>query len=195
MTLPLWLQVASLLVTVVLAISAGRSARKAQAAEHEAAKLRALEERVAERKYELYQPFVQTLTDLLTPSRSEEAQKRMEDAMIDFQGFVTLWASDEVNEMFYRYRVAGSTNPPPYVTMRLVSDFLLAVRRDVAWPDTKIDGMHVIAMRINDLGKNSDIGRALTMPLDELFAWQGWEPNFEPRDIGESTPKGRDSRA
>ena len=113
MTLPLWLQVASLLVTVVLAISAGRSARKAQAAEHEAAKLRALEERVAERKYELYQPFVQTLTDLLTPSRSEEAQKRMEDAMIDFQGFVTLWASDEVNDMFSRYRVAGSTNPPP----------------------------------------------------------------------------------
>lgn len=187
MTLPLWLQIVALAVPAVVsifsAVWATRSARKAQAAEHEAARLRALEERVAERKYELYQPFVQTLTDLLTPSRKKEAEKRMEDTMADFQGFVTLWASDEVNEMFYRYRVAASTSPPSLVIMRLLSDFLLAVRRDVAWPNTKIDGMHVIAMRINDLGRNSNIGRALTMPLDELFTWQEWEPNFEIRNI------------
>jgi hypothetical protein len=60
MTLTLWLQVASLVVTVALALSAARSARKAQAAEHEAARLRALEERVAERKYDLYQPLVKS---------------------------------------------------------------------------------------------------------------------------------------
>ncbi|MGP5055408.1 hypothetical protein ACTXJ3_10030 [Brachybacterium paraconglomeratum] len=195
MTLPLWLQVASLLVTVALAVSAGRSARKAQAAEHEAARLRALEERVAERKYALYQPFLKSLGDTLTPSRKEQAVKGQEDAMADFQSFVTVWGSDEVVEKFYRFRVASAASPPSLVIMRLMSDFLLAVRRDIAWPSTELDGMHMIAMRINDIDEQPDMQRALTMPLDELFAWQEWTPNFEIRNIGEPTAKGRGSRA
>lgn len=194
MTLTLWLQVASLVVTVALALSAARSARKAQAAEHEAARLRALEERVAERKYDLYQPFLKSLGDTLTPSRKEQAVKGQEDAMADFQSFVTVWGSDEVVEKFYRFRVASAGNPPSLVIMRLMSDFLLAVRRDIAWPGTELDGMHMIAMRINDIDERPDMKRALTMPLDELFAWQKWEPNFEPRDIGDPTPKRRYSR-
>lgn len=185
MTLPLWLQIASLIVTVLLAISAGRSARRAQSAEHEAARLRALEERVAERKYELYQPFLQSLGDTLTPSRKDKAVEGQEDAMADFQSFVTVWGSDEVVEKFYRFRVASATNPPTLVTMRLMSDFLLAVRRDIAWPGTQLDGVHMIAMRINDLDKNPDMHRALTMPLEELFTWKGWKPNFELRNIEE----------
>lgn len=195
MTLTLWLQVASLLVTVALAMSAARSARKAQAAEHEAARLRALEERVAQRKYDLYQPFLKSLGDTLTPSRNKQAVKGQEDAMADFLSFVTVWGSDEVVEKFYRFRVASPTNPPILVIMRLMSDFLLAVRRDIAWPSTELDGMHMIAMRINDIDKKPDMRRALTMPLDELFTWQEWTPNFEIRSIGEPTSKGRDSRA
>lgn len=199
MTLPLWLQVAALaipaLVSIFSAVWATRSARKAQAAEHEAARLRALEERVAERKYELYQPFLKSLGDTLTPSRKKVAVKGQEDAMADFQAFVTVWGSDEVAEKFYRFRVASAANPPPLVIMRLMSDFLLAVRRDIAWPSTELDGMHMIAMRINDIDKQPDMRRALTMPLDELFAWQKWTPNFEARNIGEPTPKGRRSRA
>lgn len=195
MTIPLWLQVASLLVTVALAVSAGRSARRAQSAEHEAARLRALEERVAERKYDLYQPFLKSLGDTLTPSRKEQAVKGQEDAMADFQSFVTVWGSDEVVEKFYRFRVASAANPPSLVFMRLMSDFLLAVRRDIAWPSTELDGMHMIAMRINDIDEQPDMQRALTMPLAELFIWKKWTPNFEIRSIGEPTPKGRGSRA
>ena len=114
--------------------------------------------------------------------------------MADFQSFVTVWGSDEVVEKFYRFRVASPANPPSLVIMRLISDFLLAVRRDIAWPGTELDGMHMIAMRINAIDKQSDIRRALTMPLDELFSWQEWTPNFEIRSIGEPTPKGRGSR-
>lgn len=199
MTLPLWLQIVALaipaLVSIFSAVWATRSARNAQAAEHEAARLRALEERVAERKYDLYQPFLKSLGDTLTPSRKEQAVKGQEDAMADFQSFVTVWGSDEVVEKFYRFRVASATNPPTLVIMRLMSDFLLAVRRDIAWPGTDLDGMHMIAMRINDINKQPDMRRALTMPLDELFTWQGWEPNFEIRSIGEPIQEKRRARA
>lgn len=136
-----------------------------------------------ERKYQLYQPFVQAITDIATPSRKEATKKHVGEIVADFQAFVTLWASDEVNEMFYRYRMARLTNPPSIIIMRLLSDFLLAVRRDVAWPDTKIDGMHVMAFRFDDEGKEADIAKALTMPLDELFSWQEWKPNFELRTV------------
>jgi hypothetical protein len=140
------------------------------------------------------QPFLKSLGDTLTPSRKEQAVKGQEDAMADFQSFVTVWGSDEVVEKFYRFRVASAGNPPSLVIMRLMSDFLLAVRRDIAWPGTELDGMHMIAMRINDIDERPDMKRALTMPLDELFAWQKWEPNFEPRDISDPAPKRRYSR-
>lgn len=82
MTLPVWLQVLALgipvAVSVFSAVWATRSARRAQTAEHEAQRLRALEDRIAQKKYELYQPFLQGLGDMLTPSRRDAAAARLE---------------------------------------------------------------------------------------------------------------------
>lgn len=166
------------LVSVGSAVWATTSARRAQRAEHEAQRLRALEDRVAEKKYELYLPFLKALGDLLTPSRSEVATAGLEDAMADFQTFVTTWGSDEAVEAFYRYRVGATADPPTLVTMRLMSDFLLAVRRDIAWPDTKLDGVHVIGMRINDLPDHPELERALSIPLGDLIREQNWTAPF-----------------
>lgn len=183
MTLPLWIQITALavpaLVSIFSAIWATRSARRAQTAEHQAARLRALEDRVAQRKYELYQPFLQTLGDLLTPSRKPKAEKNLEDALADFQTFVTVWGSDDVVEKFYRYRISASTAPPTLVIMRLMSDFLLAVRRDIAWPDTDLTGLHMIGMRINDLPDHPELKAALSTTLVQLFRQENWDPPFE----------------
>ncbi|CAH0158924.1 hypothetical protein SRABI98_00973 [Microbacterium sp. Bi98] len=169
------------LVSVISAVWATRSARRAQTAEHEAQRLRALEDRVAQKKYDLYLPFLQTLGDLLTPSRKAEAEPKLESAMADFQTMVTAWGSDDVVEAFYRYRVSSSANPPPMVTIRLMSDLLLEIRRDIASPDTKLDGMHMIAMRIN--GISEELTRALKVPLEQLFREQEWTPPFELRSV------------
>lgn len=183
MTLPLWLQLIALgvpvLVSVFSAIWATRSARRAQAAEHEAARLRALEDRVAQKKFELYQPFVKAIGDMLTPSRSEQTLANLEDVMADFQTFVSIWGSDEAVEAFFRYRVGSSKEPPSQISIRLMADFLLAVRRDVAWPDTKLTGIETIGMRINDLTDHPELMEAMTMPLDELAAKYNWELPFK----------------
>lgn len=183
MTLPLWLQVVALTVPAAIAIFsalwASRSARRAQRAEHESARLRALEDRVAQKKYELYQPFLQTLGDLLTPSRNAAASAKLEDVIADFQTFVTVWGSDEVVETFYRYRSAANTSPPTLVIMRLMADFLVAVRRDVAWPETRIINLHAIGMRISDLSEHPEMIEALAIPLNELFDREGWSAPFD----------------
>ncbi|MFD8768165.1 hypothetical protein [Microbacterium oxydans] len=134
---------------------------------------------MAEKKYELYLPFLKTLGDMLTPSRSAAGQSQLEDALADFQTYVTTWGSDEVVEAFYRYRVSAASEPPAMVNFRLMSDFLLEVRRDIAWPDTKLTGLHVIGMRINDLADHPELAHALTVPLDQLFKEQEWTPPFE----------------
>lgn len=186
MTLPLWLQLVALIVPAVVAIFsalwASRSARRAQQAEHESARLRALEDRVAQKKYDVYEPLLQNLGDLLTPSRSAAAAKKTEDVVADFQTFVTVWGSDEVVETFYRYRAAANVSPPSEVVMRLVADFLVAVRRDVAWPETRIPNLYAIAMRINNLHEHPQMTEALAMPLTELFKKYEWTPPFELRD-------------
>lgn len=183
MTLPLWLQLVTLglpvAVSVFSAIWATRSARRAQTAEHEAQRLRALEDRIAQKKYELYQPFLQGLGDMLTPSRRDAAAKRLEDVMADFQTFVSVWGSDEVVEAFWRYRLAASANPPSHVIIRLMADFLVAVRKDVAWPNTKITGLQTVGMRINDIPEHPELAEAMTKPLPELFAEHGWTPPFK----------------
>lgn len=188
MELPLWQQL--LVVAVPAIFSAGAAvvavifAARAKQAEYEAARLRDLEQRVAEKKAELYDPMIQLLGDLLTPDRNKVAEKKMLDVMADFQPLVTLWGSDEVNEAFFRFRASASASPPPKVIMRLVADFLLAVRRDVAWPETEIDGLHTVGTRINDLHEDPEIVMALTLPLDQVFAMTDWHPAFPMRQAG-----------
>lgn len=193
MNLPLWLQLLTsalpVAISIFSAVWATRSAHRAQQAEHEAARLRALEDRVAQKKYELYQPFIQTLGDVLTPARNQAAMARLQDVMADFQSFITVWGSDEAVETFYRYRIAAPTSPPTPVAIRLMADFLLAVRRDVAWPDTNITGLHVIGMRINDMADHPEMEEALTLPLAALFEMHKWKAPFEIPASGTVTPR------
>lgn len=183
MTLPLWLQIITLVVPAAVAvwsgISASASARRAQQAEADAARLRALEERTAQKKFELYQPFLTVVNDLLTPTRNAAATARMEDVIADFQGFVTVWGSDEVVETFYRWRVSANVNPPNLVAMRLMADLLVAVRRDVAWPDTSVPTLHMIGHRINDIQDHPEMVDAMSLPLSDFLATQDWTPPFE----------------
>jgi len=198
MNATLWQQLIVVSIPAILSLLgagfAGRFAFRAKQAELEAARLRDLEQRVAEKKAELYDPVITLLGDLLTPERSDKAKKRMGDVMADFQPLVTLWGSDEVNEAFFRFRASASADPPPKVTMRLVADFLLAVRRDVAWPDSEIDGLHTVGSRINDLHKDIETVMALTKPLDEVFEMTGWHPQYPMRSMGKLRAPGEKDR-
>ncbi|MDN4481623.1 hypothetical protein [Demequina muriae] len=99
--------------------------------------------------------------------------------MADFQTSVMMWGSDDAVSAFSRFRRASSTNPPGHIAMRLVADLLLAIRRDVAVPDSRATGMEILGSRLNDLKKGSAITRALEAPFPEVCKEHGWEPPFD----------------
>lgn len=175
---PLWVQILAIgipaVVSVFAAIWAARSATRARTAEHEAARLRALEERTAQKKFELYQPMLQALGDMLTPGREQLGLKQAGDVMPDFQTFVSIWGSDDAVRAFYRFRVGSSTSPPPMIMIRLASDFILEARRDLAWPATAIGGREVMGMRINE--GTPELDEALSHDFDQLAAKYEWTP-------------------
>jgi hypothetical protein len=175
-TLPLWIQILTIalpaVVSVFAAVWAARSAGRARAAEHEAARLRALEERIAQKKFELYQPMLEALGGMMTPGRTEVALAGAGDIMSDFQTFVSVWGSDDAVRAFYRFRTASSTNPPPMIIIRLVSDFIIEARRDLAWPSTTLTGREVMGMRINEY--SPELEEALTLPFDALASKYAW---------------------
>lgn len=182
MTLPLWLQIITLIVPAAIAIFsavwASYSARKAQQAESESARLRALEERVAEKKFDVYKPFVDAMGDMLTPKRTAAAMADFENVVADFQNWVIVFGSDEVVDAFFRYRTAANYDPPYMVTFRLMADLLMAIRRDVAAPDTQLLGIHMIASRLNDIADYPELQGNLSMPLAKLIEQEGWDAPF-----------------
>lgn len=179
-----WMKFAAVAVPALVSIGAAwwsvRASRISQRAELDARRLLALEERTAARKYEMYEPFIQTIGDMLTPGRKAEAEKRLEGVLSDFQTAVAVWGSDETLEAFSRWRRAsGSNPPPPEILVRLTADLMLAIRRDVAWPDTAATGIHAIGIRINDLDASPEMRDALTVPLKDLAKSHGWKPPFD----------------
>lgn len=180
MTQAQWLQLFGIgipaLVSVVSAFVAARYASRSRLTEQQAARLLSLEERTADRKREVYEPFVATLGAMLVPSRQQAALASMETVMSNFQTFVMIWGSDEVVDAFYRFRRAAVLQPPAAITMRLVADLLIAIRRDVAWPDTKVTPLQTLGSRISDLEPGGELEGAFTLPFDDLARRENWRP-------------------
>lgn len=164
--------------SLLAALWAARSANRARQAESEAARLRQLEERLAEKKFALYEPILTALGELFTPGRSVAGTKRMENELPKFMTFVAMWGSDEAVETFFRYRQAAGSDPqPPHqITLRLVSDFLIAVRHDLSGDQSRITGLEAMGMRITDLYSDPDGVDTFSLPLDALARKHGWTP-------------------
>jgi hypothetical protein len=128
----IWLSVAiaviPALASIAAAIIASRYANRARAAEAETARLRAAEERLAQKKFQLYEPMLKGIGDMLLPGNSN---KKALAAMPDFMNFATVWASDEALRAFFHFRIASNYDPPPQVLMRLMADFMVAARNDL----------------------------------------------------------------
>ena len=133
--------------------------------------------------------FSQLLDDLLIPeearrpkpqaSKGKTSGDSLESAIFDFMNYVVVYGSDDVLRAFTRFRLASGTNPPAPITMRLVSDFMLAIRRDLNGGQSDVTGVELIGMRINDLYEDQSIHSALTEPFEVVCAQNNWTPPWE----------------
>lgn len=167
-------------VSIIAAIIAGRSARRAGASDREAQRLRDLEARLSVKKYETYEPFLKALGDMLTPGRNKVTNKAMLDSMADFMNLVVAYGSDDVIRAYARFRAASSSEPPATVTVRLIADLVVAMRRDLGGATT-LTGLEVLGMRINDLYSSQENVHALSAPFEEVCQRAGWVPPW--RDV------------
>lgn len=168
------------------AIYAARAATKAKASEVEAARLRELEQRLSERKMEIYGRIMAALGNLLIPEEARRLAPKapknkpsgdsLESAIFDFMNDVVIYGSDDVLQAFTRFRIASDANPPAPVIIRLVSDFMLAIRRDLDGGQSAVTGLEVIGMRINGLYDESNTIAALTEPFEVVCAQNEWTP-------------------
>lgn len=178
MSVEAWGIVVPAVVSVGSAIWAYLSAKRARSAEQAAARLLAAEERTAEKKFKIYEPFITGLGEMLVPETMKAANERMLKLMPQFQTDITTWGSDEAVAAFVRFRRASNFDPPPNVIMRLVADLLVAIRRDIAVPNSRVTPMEVIGYRITDLKPGGPLARALEMPFAELCKQEHWTPPF-----------------
>jgi len=108
----------------------------------------------------------------MTPGQAESGLANAGKVMSDFQTFVSVWGSDDAVRAFYKFRIASSTNPPPMIIIRLVSDFMIEARRDLAWPNTQLTGREVMGMRLNET--TPELEEALTLEFDALAMKYEW---------------------
>lgn len=168
------------------AIYAARAATKAKASEVEATRLRELEQRLSERKMEIYGRIMAALGNLLIPEEARRLAPKapknkpggdsLDSAIFDFMNDVVIYGSDDVLRAFTRFRLASDANPPAPVIIRLVSDFMLAIRRDLDGGQSAVTGIEVIGMRINGLYDDPNTIAALTEPFEVVCAQNEWTP-------------------
>ena len=148
--------------------------------------MRELEQRLSERKMEIYGRIMAALGNLLIPeearrlapkaSKNKPGGDSLDSAIFDFMNDVVIYGSDDVLRAFTRFRLASDANPPAPVIIRLVSDFMLAIRRDLDGGQSAVTGIEVIGMRINGLYDDPNAIAALTEPFEVVCAQNEWTP-------------------
>ncbi|WP_329227946.1 hypothetical protein [Streptomyces canus] len=159
--------------SIVAAIIAARAARHAKRAELSAQHLRDLENRISEKKYDVYKPMINLIRDML--DRRQIDEEEMRSRISDFSTWVIIYGSDDAVRAFHDFMQAAYHDPPAKVLMKLYADFVLAARRDMGYADTGVQQTHFLGMRINDLYDNSLL-RNVNAPLREICQEADWQP-------------------
>ena len=184
-TTPLWpvLLAATIaaLAAIMSAVIAGRYAAAARHSEASTQRMRDLENRIAQRKYETYEPMIELFRRMLDP---KDAVAILADAdgfrtqITKFSAWIAIYGGDDAVIQFERFMQCTFSQPPLSVTIRMYAEFVLAARRDMGYPDTRVTGEHLLGSRLNDL-YTTPVLDALTMPLQDLYAREHWTPPWE----------------
>lgn len=180
---PLWLTLLlaaiPALAAVVAAIVAGRYAKASKASEVSAQRLRDLEQRISERKYDMYKPIVDLYATIFSKDDAEKARalKQIPKELSKFTTWIGIYGSDEAIRAFHNVMQGSYSSVQPKIAIRLYAEFLIAIRRDIGYRDTLVTGRDLLGLKLNDLYQNGEnYSWLLTAPFDEVCAKLGWSP-------------------
>lgn len=152
-----------------------------------------LEQRLATRKLEVYQPALDFLRQMLDDPKSIKADE-FRRKFSEFAGWLAIVGSDEAVRSFGHFMQGTFNDAPPNVLLRLYAEFQLSARRDMGDPESGLTSLDMWALRLNDLYKPD--GERLRGDLIRPFAdvcrehsWTcPWEHDEVASDPGGGTP-------
>ena len=163
------------LAAILAAVIASRSASRARESTAETERLRLLEQRVAQRKFDVYQPMVDFLGRALTPGQATIPESEYVEKLGDFSRWVAIVGSDEAVRAFRNLMQGTYNSAPAAITLRLFADFQIAARRDMGDRNTSVTSLDVLGMRINDLYKDDlELAQTISMPFEDACEREQW---------------------
>jgi hypothetical protein len=178
--------------SVVAAWLATRSARAARQGELEAGRIRDMENRISERKYEVYLPMLEYLGNVFN-QQNEESRKAIADPVavnkifVDFSRWLAIYGSDEALTAYHNLMQAMGYDAPMLVLNRLITDFVFAARRDIGNSNSKIarPELFTVNFRLNDYYDQGDLaGQIMRLPLKKALKKAGWKPPWSSMNAG-----------
>ena len=167
----------SALAAVVAAVIASRTSKAIRRSELNAQKVRDLEERLHGKKFEVYKPMINMLRDLMGASVPEgDVQAELIVLMKDFSTWITIFGSDEAIIAYHNFMQGAFKSGPTVVMVRLYADFMLTARKDMGYPDTKVQREHLVGVKINDI---YDYPQFMEPSFDLLCQREGWTPPWK----------------
>jgi hypothetical protein len=186
-----WIAIAAAIIatfgTIIAAIVAARSAKADKKSELQAQHISELENRISERKYEIYKPMVEMLGKVISANIQPTPMTPGEvvSTIHQFSVWIGIYGSDDAVIAFHKFAQAAYNGVPGEVATRLYAELVLATRRDIARSDTRIGAVEIIGMRVSDLYTNAEYYRTMTDPFDEVCRRNNWTPPWSLPDSDE----------
>jgi hypothetical protein len=159
---PVWIAIAAAIIAtigaIIASVVAAVSTKSNKKLELQAQRIGELENRISERKYEIYKPMIELLGDIVNANQktilpdSYEVTKRLHE----FSVWIGIYGSDDAIIAFRNFMQAAFNDVPPLIATRLYAELVLAARRDIGRSDTKTSAVDIIGMKISDLYTNQD---------------------------------------
>lgn len=183
-----WLTLAAIgipaLTSILAAVVAGVFAWRTRRADADAERVRELEGRISERKYAVYEPFINLFADVFS-QRNVPTQEILHKKLQDFATWISIYGSDEAVKSFHNFAQATYSDAPGPILLRLYGDFMVAARKDMGNNNTGVYREHVLGMRITNIYTYPDI---IDQSFEEVCERLDWQPPWLSSDVTPRQP-------
>lgn len=137
-----------------------------------------LEQRISERKFDVYKPMIDLLGQVFNQNRQEQqaALRSLPEKTREFATWLTIYGSDDAILAFRNYMQGAFASAPTQIQVRLYAEFILAARRDIGYANTEVSPSDLLGVRIKDLYSKREMHWSLTSSFEELCASLDWSP-------------------
>jgi hypothetical protein len=175
-------------VAVLSALLAGYFARQTKGAEIQAQRILELEKRIAASRADVFEPMVEAVGKFWERTAKTSGnlpdswtEKNLLPAFSRFGHWVQIYGSDETVWLYHRFMQAIFADAPSTVIMRLLADLILAARKELGNPDSALNAVDIMGIRINDIYVNGVPMAWASLPESELYENEAWTPPWGDR--------------